>query len=137
VLGQLPAVGGSGGLRALPIVEIVPAAGVYDYQAKYERSDTRYVVGPDLDGSGSGGSGALGGMIRTAAERVARAIGVRHLARVDFILGEGGEPMLLEVNTMPGFTATSLLPKAAAAVGLGFEDLCARLVELALHDAAV
>ena len=123
--------GAGDGLKALPIVEVGPASGVYDYAAKYERTDTRYVVGPDLSDSAAAGS-ALAGMIRTSAERVARAIGVRHLCRVDFMLPAGGEPMLLEVNTMPGFTATSLLPKAAASVGLAFEDLCGRLVELAL-----
>ena len=114
-------------LTALPVVEICPAEGLYDYAAKYERQDTRYIVGPAM-------SGATISRLAEAAVAVGRAIGVRHLSRVDFIVPEGGEPMLLEVNTMPGFTATSLLPKAAAGAGMDFGTLCERLVRLALQD---
>lgn len=116
--------GGPGGLRALPIIEIGPASGVYDYEAKYHRSDTRYTVGPELPAG-------VGERVSEAALRLGRHLGVRDLARVDFLLDAQGSAWLLEINTMPGFTSTSLLPKAARAVGLSFEDLCAHLVELA------
>lgn len=116
------------GLGALAPVEIAPAEGVYDYDAKYGRGDTRYVVDPDLPAG-------VGAMLAERALRVARRIGVRHLARVDFMLPEGEEPMLLEINTMPGFTARSLLPMSAAHAGLELPDLCAHLVSLALRDA--
>lgn len=116
--------GGSEGLRALPIIEIGPASGVYDYEAKYNRGDTRYTVGPELPGG-------VGERVSEAALRLGRHLGVRDLARVDFVLDAEGSAWLLEVNTMPGFTATSLLPKAARALGLSFEDLCAHLVDLA------
>lgn len=110
-----------GVLGALPVVEIVPAEGIYDYEAKYTRGDTAYVVGPDLpDG--------LVVQLNGDSLRLAERIGVRHLARVDFMLDDAGVPWLLEVNTMPGFTATSLLPKAAARVGIDLPALVSRLV---------
>lgn len=116
-----------GSLRALALVEIAAAGGVYDFQAKYTRNDTRYTVLPDLGDE-------LTLTVQGHAERVGRAIGVRHLARVDFLLPPGREPVMLEVNTMPGFTATSLLPMAAHADGLSMPALVSHLVHLALND---
>lgn len=116
--------GGGGALRSLPIVEIGPASGVYDYDAKYNRTDTRYTVGPNLPAG-------VGERLSQVALRLASHLGARDLARVDFILDADGSAWLLEVNTMPGFTATSLLPKAAGAMGMGFGELCAHLVGLA------
>lgn len=116
--------GEDGLLGALPIVEIIAAGGVYDYDAKYARTDTVYVVSPDLP---AGAAGALS----ESALSLAVGLGVRHLCRVDFILDEHGRAWLLEVNTMPGFTATSLLPKAAAATGLDLPGLVSRLVRVA------
>jgi D-alanine-D-alanine ligase len=118
---------GSGELRALPLVEIVAAEGVYDYKAKYTRNDTRYTVLPELPEE-------ITRQIQAHAVSLARAIGVRHLARVDFLWPEGREPVVLEINTMPGFTATSLLPMAAEAHGLGMPQLVAHLVRLAATD---
>lgn len=115
-----------GALGPLPTVEIGPASGVYDYEAKYTRSDTRYTVGPELPPG-------LSEQLSAEAVRLADHLGVRDLARVDYILDGSGTAWLLEVNTMPGFTASSLLPKAAGAIGMGFEDLCAHLVSLALQ----
>ncbi|MBX3409635.1 MAG: D-alanine--D-alanine ligase [Phycisphaeraceae bacterium] len=113
--------------HALPIVEIIPAGGVYDYTAKYASPDTRYTVAPHLPEG-------LGEAITAHALSLARAIGVRHLCRIDFILGADGVPWLLEVNTMPGFTGQSLLPKAAAHAGIGFGELCERLAAMAVRD---
>lgn len=115
--------------RALPIIEIRPAGGLYDYEAKYSRDDTRYTVGPELPPG-------VWQVVEQAAMRLAAAIGVRHLARVDFILDAGGTPWLLEINTMPGFTDHSLVPMAARGVGLEMPALCAALVDMALRDAA-
>ncbi|MEL6330723.1 MAG: D-alanine--D-alanine ligase [Planctomycetota bacterium] len=121
---------GDGSLVALPPVEIRAATGVYDFEAKYGRDDTEYVVGPELpEGVGARcGRDALG---------AARELGVRHLARVDFLVDGEGSCWLMEVNTMPGFTAASLLPKAAAASGLDMPGLCARLVGCAAGSGAV
>lgn len=116
--------GGEGDLRALPMIEIAPASGVYDYEAKYARGDTRYLVGPDLPGG-------VAEEVSASALKVARAIGVRHLCRVDFLLDGSGRAWMLEVNTMPGFTATSLLPKAAAHAGVPMSGLVSRLVMMA------
>ncbi|MCW5776700.1 MAG: D-alanine--D-alanine ligase [Phycisphaeraceae bacterium] len=114
-----------GPLSALPVIEIVPAAGPYDYGAKYERDDTGYRVGPDLPAD-------VADRISRDAERLAAAIGVRDLARVDFLLDADDQPWLLEINTMPGFTSHSLLPRAARAVGLDMPALCGSLVLAAL-----
>ncbi len=110
--------------EAMPIVEITPADGVYDYAAKYTREDTRYVVDPPLP------DGVAHAMQRDAL-RLAEALGCAMLARVDFMLGEHG-PQLLEANTMPGFTSHSLLPMSAARAGLAMPALCAALVDDAL-----
>ncbi|MEQ9096413.1 MAG: D-alanine--D-alanine ligase [Phycisphaerales bacterium] len=111
--------------EALPIVEIAPADGVYDYAAKYARNDTRYVVDPPLP------EGVAHRMQRDAL-RLVQALGCAMLARVDFMLDERHGPVLLEANTMPGFTSHSLLPMAAARTGLAMPALCARLVDDAL-----
>lgn len=113
-----------GHLRALPLIEIAPASGVYDYAAKYERDDTRYLIEPALPAG-------VSERCRVAAVALARDLGVRHLCRVDFLLDDEGQPWLLEVNTMPGFTSHSLLPMAAASAGLDMPALCARLVRAA------
>ena len=112
----------------LTIIEIKAASGLYDYEAKYQRDDTQYVVGPDLDNG-------IEEMLKDAAVRIYEGLKARHLARVDFLLTEEG-PWLLEVNTMPGFTKQSLLPKAAAASGMTMPALCRSLVEMASADAA-
>lgn len=105
----------------LPVVEIVSPGGVYDHDAKYASSETIYRTAPD---------DLPAGVVRAAEEsarEVWTAIGARDLARVDFMI-EDGVPYLLEANTMPGFTARSLFPRAAAAAGLPLGALAARLV---------
>lgn len=113
--------------RALPAINIIPAEGPYDYEAKYTRDDTRYVVDPSLPPG-------VDAKIKEDAVALTRAMGVRHLARVDFLLDGEGTPWLLEVNTMPGFTSHSLVPMAAAKTGVEMPELCAQLVEMALRD---
>lgn len=116
-----------GTLRALPLVEIAAAGGVYDYQAKYTRNDTRYTVLPELPDDQARA-------VQEHAVRVGRALGVRHLARVDFLLPPDREPVMLEVNTMPGFTGTSLLPMAARADGMAMPALVSHLIQLAVNE---
>ena len=70
--------------------------------------------------------------VKAVALRAHDCLGCRDFSRVDLILGKKNQAFVLEVNTIPGFTETSLVPKAAAAVGIEFRDLCARLVQLAL-----
>ncbi len=117
--------------RALAPIEIVPADAFYDYEAKYLSDRTVYKVNPDLPPG-------VARTIQAHAATLAREIGVRHLCRADFMLDDDGVAWLFEVNTMPGFTGHSLFPMAAAhdPPGLSFDRLCARLVDLALRDAA-
>jgi D-alanine-D-alanine ligase len=113
--------------QPLPIIHIAPADGPYDYEAKYKRKDTKYNLDPELPKG-------VDAMVKDFAARLGKAIGVRHVSRVDFLLDGEGQPWLLEINTMPGFTATSLVPKAAAHIGIDMPTLCAKLVEFALRD---
>lgn len=117
------------GSGPLPVIEIIPAEGTYDYEAKYHRDDTRYIVGPELP------AGVESTLRRQAASLVA-AIGVRHLGRADFLLDPLGLLWMLEVNTIPGFTDHSLVPMAARKMGLEMPALCATLVRMALQDKA-
>ena len=114
------------GDSTLPIIEIKAATGLYDYEAKYQRNDTNYVIDPPLDA-------ATKDMMESAALALHRGLGARHLSRVDFLLDDAG-PWLLEINTMPGFTSHSLLPKAAAAAGWTLPQLCQKLVDMAIAE---
>ncbi|MHC4247950.1 MAG: D-alanine--D-alanine ligase family protein [Planctomycetota bacterium] len=110
--------------EALPVVELLPAREFYDYSAKYEDAGTRYICPAELSGS----------ELR-AVEEIAlaafRALGGRDFGRVDVMLGTDGRPSVLEVNTIPGFTSHSLLPRAATAAGVPFGELVGRIAGLA------
>jgi D-alanine-D-alanine ligase len=110
---------------ALPLVEVRPKAGGYDYQNKYTPGATEYFCPAEFDP-------ATTRRIQAAALGAFQAVGGRDYARVDVMVRANGEPVVLEVNTLPGMTATSLLPKAAAVIGLDYPRLCQRMVELAL-----
>jgi len=112
--------------KALPIVEVRPKVGAYDYRNKYTAGCTEYFCPADFDA-------ATTRQIQNAALGAFRAVGGRDYARVDVMVCPGGEPVVLEVNTQPGMTETSLLPKAAAAAGISYAELCQRMVELALE----
>jgi D-alanine-D-alanine ligase len=117
------------GSEPLPVVEAIPAGGDrYDFEARYEIGRTSFVCPADL-------SGSEGDEVTTAALDAYRALGCSGFSRVDLILGESG-PQVLEVNAIPGLTDTSLLPQAAEAAGLSFEELVARIIDLALEPAA-
>jgi len=110
--------------EVLPIVEIVAETGWYDYRAKYEGDATRYVVPAELDDD-------LAERTRVLSLETFEALGARGFGRIDFRLSPEGELFVLELNTIPGFTAHSLLPKAAVASGIGFPALCSRIMETA------
>jgi len=110
--------------HALPIIEIRAKSGFYDYQAKYLDEKTEYLFDTIDDV-------AVSANIKAAALDCFGALGCRHFARVDFILGDNDIVYALEVNTIPGFTSHSLVPKAAAKTGLLMSDLCKKIVELA------
>jgi len=108
--------------RALPVVEIVPGREFYDYAAKYEDSSTRYIVPAQI-------GERLEAKLRRIAERVYKLLGCRGAVRVDFRLNQYGAPFVLEVNTIPGLTERSLLPKAAMAAGIGFKELIEEMLK--------
>ena len=110
---------------ALPLVEIRPKAGSYDYRNKYTVGATEYLCPAPLDE-------AITQAVQAAGLAAFRAVGGRDYARVDVMVRASGEPVVLEVNTLPGMTETSLLPKAAAAAGIDYAELCERMVRLAL-----
>ena len=110
--------------QVLPIVEIVTAAGWYDYTAKYKVDTTRYVIPAELDAS-------TAAQMQKIAMETFEALGARGFGRVDFRMTPEGEQFVLELNTIPGFTSHSLLPKAAAAAGIEFSALCDRIIKTA------
>ncbi len=116
--------------QPLPAIEITPADGLYDYEAKYTRNDTVYTPAPSLPGR-------VTETIQRQTADLAKAMNIRHLARADFMLdGDGPDATawFLEINTLPGFTDHSLVPMAARHVGLPMPALCAKLIDLALRD---
>lgn len=110
--------------EVLPIVEIVTAAGWYDYTAKYKVDTTRYVIPAELD------EGTVARM-QAITRKTFAALGARGFGRVDFRMTPEGKQFVLELNTIPGFTSHSLLPKAAAAAGIEFSVLCDRIMKTA------
>jgi D-alanine-D-alanine ligase len=114
------------GTEVLPIVEVRPKSGVYDYQSKYTSGATEYLCPASFDSETTT-------RIQEAALGAFRAVGCRDYARVDVMVRANGEPVVLEVNTLPGMTETSLLPKAAAAAGLTYAELCQKMIELAVQ----
>jgi D-alanine-D-alanine ligase len=116
---------GNGTCQALPVIEIIPASGFYDYHAKYTPGATEEIVPARLPKD-----------IYTKVQEIARechaALSCRGMSRTDMIVGEGGVTVL-EVNTIPGMTPTSLLPRAAEAAGIKFPNLIDRLIQYALE----
>lgn len=117
------------GDQALPILEIIPKGGFYDFNTKYPflnpqaGASAQHVCPAKIDST-------LTKKIQELALAAFRALGLAVYARVDVLLSETGEPFVLEANTIPGMTETSLLPEAAAAAGIGYPDLCVRIIEL-------
>jgi len=115
------------GDEPLPVVEAIPQGGDYDFEARYEIGRTSFVCPAQLDDSETAA-------VTEAALAAYETLGCSGFSRVDLILAEEG-PQLLEVNAIPGLTDTSLLPQAAEAAGMSFEQLVERIVELALEPA--
>ncbi len=110
--------------EVLPIIEVVPAVEYYDYEAKYIRDDTRYVLDPELPE-------AIAAELRNATKLVFDALGLRDVARADFMVDDRGA-WFLEINTAPGMTTHSLVPKASRHRGIDMPELCAGLVHAAM-----
>jgi D-alanine-D-alanine ligase len=111
--------------EALPIVEAIPPEeDFYDFEARYEIGRTEFVCPADLGDE-------VTARVQALAVEVHRLLGCRGLSRVDLMLDQDGSPWVLEVNAVPGMTETSLLPQAADAAGIGFDDLVARILSAA------
>lgn len=110
--------------RVLPAVEIIPLTGFYDYENKYQAGLTNEICPAPITKEEAAA-------LETATRKGFKALRLRGYARFDFILDENGTPWCLEANTLPGMTPTSLLPQAAAAAGIGYDELCEAMVMMA------
>ena len=111
--------------KALPIIEIAPLEGFYDYKNKYKAGSAVETCPAELLED-------ITKRMQHYAEEVARVIGLNTYSRIDFLTNENNEMFCLEANTLPGMTPTSLLPQEAAAVGINFNQLCDKLIEISL-----
>lgn len=110
--------------RALPVIEIAPKQGFYDYKNKYQAGSAVETCPADI-------SPEKTKEMQELAERVFQALRLKSYARMDFMMSHAGEIFCLEANTLPGMTSTSLLPQEAAAVGISFEELCEQILQQA------
>lgn len=111
--------------KALPVIEIAPLTGFYDYKNKYQ-------AGSAIETCPANISKEKTEEMQKAAETVFKALRLKNYARMDFMMSESEEIFCLEANTLPGMTPTSLLPQEAAAIGISFEQLCEKLMEYSL-----
>jgi D-alanine-D-alanine ligase len=111
--------------ESLPVVEIKPKNGLYDYEAKYTTGKTKYIAPAEVDAN-------LAAALQAAAAKLFGIIGASGLARVDFLLDSRGDYYCLELNTLPGMTDLSLAPMAAKCVGIDFDQLVDRVIKSAL-----
>jgi D-alanine-D-alanine ligase len=117
------------GDEALAVGEIIPSHDIFDYECKYTAGMTQEIFPAEI-------TPALADRLRSLAVVAHRALGLRDFSRVDFRLDADETPHCLEANTLPGLTATSLLPQSAAVVGIPFEELCDRICRFVLERAA-
>ena len=111
--------------KVLPIIEVIPKGDFYDYKCKYTKGESDYLVPAKLDERTKN-------LLNEYSIKIHKTIGCRGYSRVDFRLSEDGKIYFLEINTLPGFTDTSLFPKAANAVGLSYNELIKSIIRLAL-----
>lgn len=115
------------GDEVLPLIEVVPESGLYDYEHKYTAGKTQYICPVDL-------SDDLQELIKSLGMKAFKALNCAGFGRVDFRLSEDNQPYCLEVNTLPGMTKASLVPKAAKAAGIEFPQLLERICKIAIDD---
>ena len=112
--------------KALPVIEIAPKVGFYDYKNKYQAGSTVETCPAEL-------SPEKTTQLQEISERVFHALRLKNYARMDFRMSREGEIFCLEANTLPGMTPTSLLPQEAAVLGIDFEELCERILSCAFR----
>lgn len=112
--------------KALPVIEIAPVEGFYDYKNKYKAGSAVETCPADLPEE-------IAEQMQYYAEKVVHALGLCAYSRMDFLLNKKDEMFCLEANTLPGMTATSLLPQEAQAVGISYEELCEKLIQISFE----
>jgi len=115
------------GNKAYSIVEIIPSHDLYDYECKYTKGMSEYICPADLGIN-------LSGSIKDQALKIHKILDCRHYSRVDFILDKNNDPWFLEINTLPGMTETSLLPKSLKASGVEFKDVIQKIINEAINS---
>ena len=115
------------GENVLPIIEIVPKNNLYDYASKYIKGMTNYIVPAKINSD-------IEKEVCTYAMQIHKIVGCRHYSRVDFRLDDNGKLYVLEINTLPGMTSTSLFPKAAEKVDISYSELIEKIINRALND---
>jgi D-alanine-D-alanine ligase len=115
------------GSDILPVIEIIPEEGYYDYEHKYIKGKTEYVCPAEI-------SPDIAEFMQSLADSAYTVLGCEGFGRADFRMDDDGQAFCLEVNTIPGFTATSLVPMAAKEAGTDFPELCEKIVNLALDN---
>ena len=111
--------------KALPVIEIIPKSGFFDYANKYQAGGSEEICPANIPDE-------VAAKMMKATERAFRALKLNVYSRADFLLDEDGNIYCLEVNTLPGMTSASLLPKEAAAVGISYGELCELIIEKSL-----
>ena len=114
------------GGKALPVIEIIPKKGWYDYENKYQSGATVEVCPAELDP-------AIAEKMQREAEHAFEVLRLKVYGRIDFLLDKNNNLFCLEANTLPGMTPLSLLPQEAAAAGIGYPELCEKIIELSLR----
>ncbi|RPF55748.1 D-alanine--D-alanine ligase family protein [Aquisalibacillus elongatus] len=120
-------IGKQGGEYSLPVIEIIPKSEFYDYESKYSQGGSEHICPANI-------SEELTKQIQEYAVKAHRSLGCETYSRVDFILNDQNEPIILEVNTLPGMTPTSLYPDAAKAVQMTYEEMLEKFIKLTLEE---
>jgi len=115
------------GCEDLPLIKLEPAVGFYDFEAKYARDDTKYIVDPELDAD-------LTGLYKKQAKTAFHVLGMSGWGRVDFIVDDVGKAWFIEANSVPGMTSHSLVPMAAKNAGIEFDELCLLILGTAYDE---
>lgn len=123
----VPVIGHTGNETALPVIEIIPKNDYYDFDSKYKPGGSEHIVPAKIDDG-------LTERLQKESILAHQLLGCSVYSRVDFIINENDEPIILEVNTLPGMTPTSLFPDSAQVIGWSYDDLIEKFVELSIEE---
>ena len=112
---------------AYPIVEIIPKHEIYDYECKYTKGMSKYICPAEINKN-------ISSKIKEISLKIHKLLGCRHYSRVDFLLDRNNDPWFLEINTLPGMTETSLLPKSLESAGVNFNQIIEKIIEEAMDN---